>query len=53
MRAICSASGIVSAPAGIGTGDVMFEEPRQVQVKDGGFRDWFGPFDVHVYRFRR
>jgi hypothetical protein len=25
---------------------------RSVTVTDGGFRDWFGPHDVHVYRFQ-
>ena len=34
-----------------GTGDVLFEEPRQVSVADGSFTDWFGPNEVHVYRF--
>jgi hypothetical protein len=24
---------------------------RSVAVANGGFRDWFGPHDVHVYRF--
>ena len=24
---------------------------RRVTVTDGGFEDWFGPHDVHVYRF--
>ena len=24
---------------------------RSVAVADGGFRDWFAPHDVHVYRF--
>ncbi len=32
-------------------GEVMFESPRRVQVKDGAFTDWFAPFEVHVYRF--
>lgn len=35
------------------TGEVLFESPRSVTVKDGAFTDWFAPFDVHVYRFRR
>jgi hypothetical protein len=35
------------------TGEVMFESPRKVEVKNGKFTDWFGPFEVHVYRFRR
>ena len=34
-----------------GTGAVMFEEDRTVQLKDGTLTDWFAPFDVHVYRF--
>jgi hypothetical protein len=25
---------------------------RYVQVQNGSFKDWFGPHDVHVYRFR-
>ncbi|MGZ5568802.1 MAG: hypothetical protein ACXWKG_17465, partial [Limisphaerales bacterium] len=33
------------------TGVLMFEEPRSVQVKNGGFEDWFAPNEVHVYRF--
>jgi hypothetical protein len=24
---------------------------RSVQVTGGSFKDWFGPHDVHVYRF--
>lgn len=38
-------------PKSCGIGQVMFEEPRQVETKDGSFTDWFAPFDVHVYRF--
>jgi hypothetical protein len=34
-------------------GDVMYESPRQVEVKNNGFSDWFGPFEVHVYHFHR
>jgi len=34
-------------------GEVMFEEPRQIPIKDGAFTDWFAPFDVHVYKFRK
>lgn len=26
--------------------------PRPIEVLDGSFGDWFGPHDVHVYRFR-
>jgi hypothetical protein len=40
-------------PEGITSGEVMFEAPRTVTVTNGAFKDWFGPFDVHVYRFRR
>ena len=36
-----------------GEGTVVFEEPRQVEVKHGSFTDWFAPYDVHVYRFKR
>lgn len=39
-------------PAGLTGGEVLFEEPRRVVVNGGAFKDWFGPFDVHVYRFR-
>ena len=34
-------------------GNVVFEEPRTVEASDGSFADWFGPFDVHVYKFSR
>ncbi len=33
--------------------DVLYEEPRTVQIKEGGFDDWFAPNDVHVYRIKR
>jgi hypothetical protein len=33
--------------------DVLFEEPRTVEVREGGFEDWFAPNDVHVYRMKR
>ncbi len=36
-----------------GNGDVLHEEPREVKVKEGRFKDWFAPFEVHVYRFKR
>src|SRR6185436_11836154 len=39
-------------PAGIEGGDVLFESPRRVTCRNGVFTDWFGPFEVHVYRFR-
>lgn len=38
-------------PASLAEGDVMFESPRRVRAEGGAFTDWFGPFDVHVYRF--
>lgn len=34
-------------------GDVLYEEPRTVQIKEGGFDDWFAPNDVHVYCIKR
>ena len=34
-------------------GTVMFEEPRTVEAKDGSFSDWFGPYEVHVYKFTK
>ena len=43
----------VGLPEGISSGEVMFEPPRKVEVTSGAFTDWFGPFEVHVYRFRR
>lgn len=40
-------------PQSCGSGQVMFEEPRQVEAKAGSFTDWFAAYDVHVYRFRK
>jgi hypothetical protein len=40
-------------PTGVVAGEVVFEEPRKVELKNGAFKDWFAPFDVHVYRFTR
>jgi hypothetical protein len=40
-------------PTSATEGEVLFESPRTVRAKDGKFTDWFAPFDVHVYRFRR
>jgi hypothetical protein len=34
-------------------GEVLYESPRRVQTQASAFADWFAPFDVHVYRFRR
>jgi hypothetical protein len=40
-------------PDWAGEGEVMFEASRKVAAKNGKFKDWFGPFEVHVYRFRQ
>ena len=40
-------------PADDQTRQLLFEEPRKVELKDGAFTDWFAPFEVHVYRFAR
>ena len=37
-------------PAGVTGGDVLYESPRKLEVKNGQFTDWFGPEEVHVYR---
>jgi hypothetical protein len=40
-------------PDSVRDGEVMFEAPRRVKAERGAFGDWFAPFDVHVYKFRR
>jgi hypothetical protein len=40
-------------PPPLRTGDEEHQVFRSVGVANGGFRDWFGPHDVHVYRFAR
>ena len=40
-------------PATADVGEVLFEDPRKVDIKEGKFTDWFGPFEVHVYRLGR
>lgn len=40
-------------PSWAADGEVLYESPRAVTAADGSFNDWFGPFDVHVYRFPR
>jgi hypothetical protein len=40
-------------PQGIAEGEVLFESPRRIHVAEGKFTDWFGPNEVHAYRFRR
>lgn len=32
---------------------VLYEEPRKPKLLTGGFSDWFGPNEVHVYSFIR
>lgn len=40
-------------PGGMKGGNVLFEEPRTVEMKDGTLSDWFAPFEVHVYRLAK
>jgi hypothetical protein len=40
-------------PKAVGEGVVLYESPRKVSAKDGAFKDWFAPFEVHVYKFSR
>lgn len=40
-------------PFSSGEGEVMYESPRKVEVAHGKFSDWFGPFEVHIYHFKR
>ena len=40
-------------PPEVTEGEVLFEDPRKVAARDGKFTDWFAPFEVHAYRFRR
>lgn len=40
-------------PADLGDGEVLYESPRMVKAVNGEFTDWFGPNEVHVYRFHR
>jgi hypothetical protein len=40
-------------PEWCGLGEMLFEAPRIVTAQNGRFTDWFGPFEVHVYRFHR
>jgi len=43
----------IGLPPSAARGDVLYEEPRTIQAKDGKFTDWFGPYEVHVYRFKQ
>jgi hypothetical protein len=38
-------------PSVVGTGELLYESPRTVSAQNGQFTDWFGPFEVHAYRF--
>jgi hypothetical protein len=40
-------------PTDLGEGVVLYESPRKIATKDGAFKDWFAPFEVHVYKFSR
>ena len=40
-------------PDGVDAGEVLYEAPRRVQVAEGRFKDWFAPWEVHVYKFSR
>jgi hypothetical protein len=40
-------------PVDVSTGDLLYEAPRKVTVSNGVFSDWFGPNEVHAYRFVR
>jgi hypothetical protein len=40
-------------PEDVKSGTLLYEEPRKVIAKSGKFADWFGPNEVHVYRFVR
>ena len=40
-------------PSSAGEGVVLFEEPRKVTAQNGTLKDWFAPWDVHVYKFKK
>ena len=40
-------------PEWASTGELLYESPRKVTARDGSFSDWFGPNEVHAYRFAR
>jgi hypothetical protein len=40
-------------PAGLKFERTLYEEPRKPKEFAGGFSDWFGPNEVHVYSFTR
>ena len=39
-------------PSWATTGELLYEGPRTVTAANGQFIDWFGPNEVHIYRFR-
>jgi hypothetical protein len=44
---------ITGLPQALTDGEVLFEEPRKVTAKNGTLKDWFAPWDVHVYKFNK
>jgi hypothetical protein len=40
-------------PANAKIAEVMFEDPRTVEIKQGRLTDWFAPFEVHVYHLKK
>jgi hypothetical protein len=44
---------LTGLPGSAGEGSVLFEEPRKVTAKGGTLKDWFAPWDVHVYKFSK
>lgn len=40
-------------PQDVTVGEVLYEAPRRVQASDGVLKDWFAPWEVHVYKFGR
>jgi len=38
-------------PSWATTAELLYESPRIVTAAGGQFTDWFGPFEVHAYRF--
>lgn len=55
----CKASGpteeikFSGLPESAGVGELLYESPRKVEAKAGVFMDWFAPYEVHVYRFKK
>jgi hypothetical protein len=55
-KAATSVVQFTGLPDGAGAGEVLFEYDngsfRDVTAKGGAFRDWLGPHDARVYRFK-